>query len=180
MKYYQPKSNYDLYLYDEESSTDKECKKTPLKPKINQFEYIRKIKKERSKIQTNPNYISVQPENPTSKLKIMKISTCSNINGTTLNDSFRHKNEKNKKINCSNHNHFKKYNNNKLNIIKIQKYSASESNENKKEFAFVNKKTYRTPEELNKFAYLAIANRYDDGISYPDSTSNISRVSFLG
>ena len=151
MKYYQPKSNYDLYLYDEESSTDKECKKTPLKPKINQFEYIRKIKKERSKIQTNPNYISVQPENPTSKLKIMKISTCSNINGTTLNDSFRHKNEKNKKINCSNHNHFKKYNNNKLNIIKIQKYSASESNENKKEFAFVNKKTYRTPEELNKY-----------------------------
>ena len=92
MKYLSQKDNDDLYLYDENSSSDKECKKTPLKPKINQFEYICKIKKERSKIQTNPNYMSVQPENPTSKLKFMKIST-PKIE-TTLNDSFRHKKEK--------------------------------------------------------------------------------------
>ena len=34
MKYYQPKSNYDLYLYEEESSTEKECKNNNMCKKI--------------------------------------------------------------------------------------------------------------------------------------------------
>ena len=151
MKYLSQKDNDDLYLYDENSSSDKECKKTPLKPKINQFEYICKIKKERSKIQTNPNYMSVQPENPTSKLKFMKIST-PKIE-TTLNDSFIHNNEKkNKKINYSYHNFTKKYNNNnKINLNKVQKNLKNKENETKDELPFSHKKTYRSPEELNKY-----------------------------
>ena len=118
LKYFNPKNNLDLYLYDDDSFSDRECKKTPLKPKINQFEYIHKIKKERSKIQTNPNYLSVEPEH--SKKKFLKILT-PKIE-ITLNDSFRHKNKTlNKKINYSNYNSNRiKKNNNKINL-KIKK-----------------------------------------------------------
>ena len=146
IKYFSPKSNYDLYLYEDESFSDKECRKTPLKPKINQFEYIRKIKKERSKIQTNPNYISMEPEN-SSKKKFLKILT-PKIE-ITLNDSFRHKSKKlNKKINYTNYNsnRIKKFNNNKINL-KIKKNSEINNDEN----IYTYKKNYRTPEELNKY-----------------------------
>ena len=146
IKYFSPKSNYDLYLYEDESFSDKECRKTPLKPKINQFEYIRKIKKERSKIQTNPNYISMEPEN-SSKKKFLKILT-PKIE-ITLNDSFRHKSKKlNKKINYTNYNsnRIKKFNNNKINL-KIKKNSEINNDEN----IYTYKKNYRSPEELNKY-----------------------------
>ena len=143
LKYFSPKNNFDLYLYDDESFSDRECKKTPLKPKINQFEYIHKIKKERSKIQTNPNYLSVEPEH--SKKKFLKILT-PKIE-ITLNDSFRHKNKTlNKKINYSNYNSNRiKKNNNKINL-KIKKNSNINS-----ENEYTHKKSCRSPEELNKY-----------------------------
>ena len=140
IKYFSPKHNYDLFLYDDESFTDKECKKTPLKPKINQFEYILKIKKERSKIQTNPNYMSVEPEKPSKKLKFIKILTPKIEN--TINDSFRRKNKKlNKKINYTNYNinRIKKFNNNK---IKLNNFKDDD-------YFFSYKKNYRSPDELN-------------------------------
>ena len=142
IKYFPPKHNYDLYLYDDESFNDKECKKTPLKPKINQFEYIIKIKKERSKIQTNPNYMSVEPEKSSKKLKFIKILTPKIEN--TINDSFRRKNKKlNKKINYTNYNmnRIKKFNNNKINLNNIKN----------DDYFYSHKKIYRTPNELNKY-----------------------------
>ena len=90
IKYFSPKmNNDDLCFLDEEISFDKECRKTPLKPKINQFEYIRKIERERSKIQTSPNYTSVHVSKPSSKFMRKPCSKSE----TFLNDSFRHKNE---------------------------------------------------------------------------------------
>ena len=145
LKYFTPKNNLDFYIYDEESFSDRECKKTHLKPKINQFEYIHKIKRERSKIQTNPNYLSVEPEN-TSKKKFIKILT-PKIE-ITLNDSFRHKNKKlNKKINYTNYNsnRIKKFKYNKINL-KLKKNSDINS-ENECKY----KKNYISPEELNKY-----------------------------
>ena len=142
IKYFSSKHNYDLYLYDDDSFTDKECKKTPLKPKINQFEYILKIKKERSKIQTNPNYMSVEPEKPSKKLKFIKILTPKIEN--TINDSFRRKNKKlNKKINYTNYNinRIKNFNNNKINL----------NNNKNDEYLYSHKKNYRSPDELNKY-----------------------------
>ena len=153
IKHFSPNQNDDLY--DEEISSDKEYKKTPLKPKINQFEYIRKIKKERSKIQSNPNYTSVQPLNSTSKFMKIPISKTE----TTLNDSFRQKNEKKIKkfnyLNC-NLNQLKKYTNNKINLNKVKVNSIkssrySESVGTNDEYPFSHKKTYRSPDELYKY-----------------------------
>ena len=154
IKNFSPNQN-KLYidLNDEESSYEKECKKTPLKPKINQFEYIKKIKKERSKIQTNPNYLSVQPEKATKKIKFMKIS--SPKIKTTLNDSFRHKvDKKSKLINyiTYNINHIKKFNNNKINLNKIKDNKKFlKTNDNKDESPYSYKKNCRSPEELNRY-----------------------------
>ena len=153
IKYFSPKNNNDdLCLFDEEISFDKDCKKTPLKPKINQFEYIRKIERERSKIQTSPNYTSVHVSKPSSKF--MK-KYCSKSE-TLLNDSFRHKNEyKNNKENYaySSINQKKKFNNNKINLNKMKKYSikTADSHETKDEYPFSHRKTYRSPDELNKY-----------------------------
>ena len=143
--------DFDLYLYDEESFSDKECKRTPLKPKINQFEYIRKIKKERSKIQTNPNYISVQPEKATKKIKFMKIS--SPKIETTLNDSFRHKLEKKSKLinyTSYNINHIKKFNN-KINIKIKGKDKYLKNNDNNDEKPHSYKKSCLSPSDLNRY-----------------------------
>ena len=149
LKYFPSKNVDDLYLYEEESLSDKECKKAILKPKINQFEYIRKIKKERSKIQTNPNYLSVQPENPSKKVKFIKILT-PKID-ITLNDSFRHKNKKiNKKINYTNYNgnRIQNFNNNKINLNKIKINTENNVGE---EYILSHKKHFRSPEAFNKY-----------------------------
>lgn len=153
IKYFSPKQNNDdMCLLDEEISSDRECRKTPLKPKINQFEYIRKIEKERSKIQTSPNYTSVHASIPSSKFMRKPCSKSE----TYLNDSFRHKNEY--KTNKENYAYYssnqkKKFNNNKINLNKIKKNSikTSDSHETKDEFPFSHRKTYRSPDELNKY-----------------------------
>ena len=154
IKYISPKINSkdDLCLFDEEISFDKDCKKTPLKPKINQFEYIRKIERERSKIQTSPNYTSVHVSKPSSKFLRKPCSKSE----TLLNDSFRHKSEyrNNKEGSAySSINQKKKFNNNKINLNKIKKNSikTSDSHETKDEYPFSHRKTYRSPDELNKY-----------------------------
>ena len=153
IKYFSPKmNNDDLCFLDEEISFDKECRKTPLKPKINQFEYIRKIERERSKIQTSPNYTSVHVSKPSSKFMRKPCSKSE----TFLNDSFRHKNEYiNNKENYaySSINQKKKYNNNKINLNKIKKNSikTADSHETKDDYPFSHRKTYRSPDELNRY-----------------------------
>jgi hypothetical protein len=153
IKYFPPKNtNDDLCLFDEDISFDKDCRKTPLKPKINQFEYIRKIERERSKIQTSPNYTSVHVTKPSTKFMRKHCSKSE----TLLNDSFRHKNEyKYSKENSaySSINQKKKYYNNKINLNKIKKNSIKtvDSHETKDEYPFSHRKTYRSPDELNRY-----------------------------
>ena len=160
INYFSTNHNDDSYLYGEESYTDRLYKEIPfnLKPKINQFEYIRKIKKERSKIQTSPDFTSVETPNPVSKF--MKKTTTKNED--TLNDSFRRKNyKKNKKKAHSCYNvdeQIEYYNNNNnkncLNKLKNNSVKSSRFSETigtSDEYPFSHRKNYRSPDELNKY-----------------------------
>ena len=152
IKFYSPNHNnihINLHIQNNvEISSDKENKKIQ-KPKINQFEYIHKIKKEINKIKTEPNnYLSVQAVSPKSKInhKIMSPKLT-----TTLNDSFRHTNKKKiKQRNYSNSiNH--KNDEKKINLKKFGKKLVNLNIKTKDEFCPDERKTHRSPEELDYY-----------------------------
>ena len=138
IKHHSPPVNNNI-----ESSPEKDKKnRKELKPKINQFEYINKIKKERYKIKTEPNYLSVQAKSTSSKLSTIispKITT-------TLNDSFRHSNKKIKKRIYTPHNSKKE---NKINLKKVGKKLINLNIKTKDEYPYAERKTHRSPDELH-------------------------------
>ena len=150
IKYYSPNHNnnpnINKYLNKKEITSGKVTKK-PKKPKINQFEYIYKIKKEINKIKTEPNnYLSVQENRPKSinsnKIISPKLTK-------TLNDSFR-SNKKLKKNMYSN----KTYNERKvqkINLKKVRKQLINLTIKTKDELPFSKKQNHRSPEELHYY-----------------------------
>ena len=156
IKFYSPNHNkmhINLHTQaniDNSPEKEKENKKTKIKkPKINQFEYIYKIKKEINKIKTEPNnYISAQAVSPKSKLnhKILSPKLTK-----TLNDSFRHNNKKKlKKRNYSNSYNNKK-DEKKINLKKFGKKLINLNIKAKEENNLDMRKTHRSPEELHYY-----------------------------
>ena len=154
IKFYSPnhnKININLRTQNNvDNSPEKENKKIQKqKPKINQFEYIYKIKKEINKIKTEPNnYISAQAVSPKSKLNQKIISPKLT---KTLNDSFRHNNKKKlKKRNYSNSYNNKK-DEKKINLKKFGKKLINLNIKTKEENNLDIRKTHRSPEELQYY-----------------------------
>ena len=150
IKFYSPNhKNIHINLHIQnniEISSDKENKKIQ-KPKINQFEYIYKIKKEINKIKTEPNnYISTQTVSPKSKLNHKIISPKLT---KTLNDSFRNNNKK--KIKKRNHTYNIKKEEKKINLKKFGKKLINLNIKAKEEYYIDERKTHRSPEELHYY-----------------------------
>ena len=148
IKYYSPNHNNvtNLHLKKVEISSDKSSQKIK-KPKINQFEYIHKIKKEINKIKTEPNnFLSVQTKSPKSTIT----NKCSTSKLTkTLNDSFRRKNKKIKKRIYSNTINNTK--DKKVNLKKVGKKLINLRIKTPNENFLEKKKAHRSPEELHYY-----------------------------
>ena len=119
-------------------------KKRTLKPKVNQFEFIQKIQKEKKKL---PYHIETSNHN---KRQLNKnLSTSSKINDSFRHKSASYKQSENNKINSSENNILE------INDLKEKKYPTiqfqEKDTENSEDFPFANKKNYRKPEELNEF-----------------------------
>ena len=163
-----PKLNNCQTLYNDDLLS---AKKQKLKPKINQFEYLQKIKKIRDKNEHKQKIgLSMITKKRSFLLDDDEFENLDNINlnnnkdynecknNPTLNESFRHKN-KTKNINnnfygCNNH-----YKDNNKYTIKEKTESNREKrvqnlnkfNFNEDEFPYANKKSYRSPEEIHKY-----------------------------
>ena len=142
-----PKINNYMFSLDEYNNN--EDKPSPLrakklKPSVNPFEFINRINNEKKKLNINsqfsPQHININHSNNIfQKRKIKSVNS-------ELNDSFRHKNSRDK----SNNVYFdknmklknKSYNNN------INKRSIDDFQD---EFPFANKKNQRTSEEIKKY-----------------------------
>ena len=150
IKYHSPNHNNmknNFNLNKEDISSDKDNKRIK-KPKINQFEYIYKIKKEISKIKTEPNnYISVHAKSP--KSTINNKFTSSKIT-TTLNDSFRQNRTKIKKRTYSNANSTNRKDK-KINLKKFGKKLINLKIKTKDEMFFSQRKTHRSPKQLHYY-----------------------------
>ena len=119
-------------------------RKRILKPKVNQFEFIQKIQKEKKKL---PYHIETSNHN---KRQLNKnLSTTSKINDSFRHKSASYKKSENNKINSSENNIFD------MNDLKQKKYPTiqfqEKDTENSEDFPFAKKKNYRKPEELNEF-----------------------------
>ena len=146
INYYSPNHN-NLPINKEEISSEKDTKKIK-KPKINQFEYITKIKKEINKIKTEPNnYLSVQTKSP--KSTINNRFTTSKLT-TTLNDSFRQSKKKIKKRIYYNTNSTKRKDK-KINLKKVGKKLINLNIKTKNENIFHQRNTHRSPEDLHYY-----------------------------
>ena len=150
IKYYSPNHiniNTNYHFKNDDISLEKE-KKLIKKPKINQFEYIQKIKNEINKIKTEPNnYLSVQTNSPKS---IINHKILSQKLATTLNDSFRNnKNQLRKKV-YSNRNS-NKSKEKKINLKGFGKKLINLNIKTKEEYYLCEKKTHRSPEELHYY-----------------------------
>ena len=146
INYYSPNHN-NLPINKEEISSEKDTKKIK-KPKINQFEYITKIKKEINKIKTEPNnYLSVQTKSP--KSTINNRFTTSKLT-TTLNDSFRQSKKKIKKRIYYNTNSTKRKDK-KINLKKVGKKLINLNIKTKNEKIFHQRNTHRSPEDLHYY-----------------------------
>ena len=148
IKYYSPNHNNitNLHLNKVEISSDKSCQKIK-KPKINQFEYIHKIKKEINKIKTEPNnFLSVQTKSPKSTIN----NKCTSSKLTkTLTESFRQKNKKIKKrIYSATINNTK---DKKINLKRVGKKFINLRIKTKNDNFLEQKKTHRSPEELHYY-----------------------------
>ena len=118
------------------------------KPKINQFEYITKIKKEINKIKTEPNnYLSVQTKSP--KSTINNRFTTSKLT-TTLNDSFRQSKKKIKKRIYYNTKSTKRKDK-KINLKKVGKKLINLNIKTKNENIFHQRNAHRSPEDLHYY-----------------------------
>jgi hypothetical protein len=114
--------------------------KKPLKPQINQFEYLNRIQEEQKKLPTHKNEFSPNREN----------SKCMNNNGNELklSDSFRHETKNNifsnncKKISKNSIEHYLTKKEKKAKIIEEYKDD---------EFPFSHRKSYRSPKEIYKY-----------------------------
>ena len=129
--------NHNIISLDNDINvkSPKEKKKT-YKQKINQFEFINKIRKEHQKISSS----DIRPN----------LSKKINNNSNSLNDSFRHKNSNNKnevKILKNN------YLDNKENPIYIQR-SSEETQSTNDNYPYSHKKSHRSTEELRNFLRL--------------------------
>ena len=156
IKFYSPNHNHNnihINLHTQinaDNSQRTENNKIKIKKqKINQFEYIQKIKKEINKIKTEPNnYISAQAVSPKSTInhKILSPKLTK-----TLNDSFRHTNKnKLKKRNYSNSCGGKK-DEKKINLKKLGKKLINLNIKTKVENNLDKRKTHRSPEELHYY-----------------------------
>ena len=119
-------------------------RKRILKPKVNQFEFIQKIQKEKKKL---PYHIETSNHNKRQHNK--NLSTSSKINDSFRHKSASYKKSENNKINSSENNIFD------MNDSKQKKYPTiqfqEKETENSEDFPFAKKKNYRKPEELNEF-----------------------------
>ena len=147
IKYYSPNNiniNTNYHLNSNDFYSEKEKKKIK-KPKINQFEYIQKIKKEINKIKTEPNnYLSVQANSPKSELNHKILSPKLT---TTLNDSFR-RNKKQMRKKVYSNPHSNKSKEKKINLKRFGKKLINLNIKTKEEFCSGERKTHRSPEEL--------------------------------
>ena len=147
IKYYSPNNiniNTNYHFNSNDFNQEKE-KKQIKKPKINQFEYIQKIKKEINKIKTEPNnYLSVQANSPKSVLNHKILSPKLT---TILNDSFRH-NKKQKRKKVYSNPHSNKSKEKKINLKRFGKKLINLNIKTKAEYFQDKRKTHRSPEEL--------------------------------
>ena len=174
--FFNPKQNnyllYDEYLDETNPKTLNNNK--VLKPKVNQFEFIHKIKNEQKKL---PTYIDNQAD---SNLNLNNNNTNNNTNHTNqtnntndyfqnkinggpkknlkseLNDSFRHKNNLRNKNNVNN----KQYNNNYIhnkNNYHNHKYNHNQNSKNilvhneNNNFSYNDKKNHRSSDEIRRY-----------------------------
>ena len=141
-------NNYNNFINSNEENQltlDITKKRKPkLKPKVNQFEFIKKIQIEQKKL---PFHIETSNHN---KRQLNKnLSTSSKINDSFRHKSATYKSNENNKINSSENNIFD------INESKpIKKYTTiqfEENSENTEDFPFAKKKHNRKPQELNEF-----------------------------
>jgi hypothetical protein len=140
-------TNTNIVTNPDTQVSNKNFKKKPLKPQINQFEYLNKIQKEQKKL---PGHKNDQTLKGVEKLrKYLK----TNDNDSKLSDSFRHttkiytnksnnlyKENQNFQRNSVDYNHLKKEKRQKL----IEEFKDDE-------FPFSHRKSYRSPQEIYKF-----------------------------
>ena len=173
--FFNPKQNnyllYDEYLDETNPKTLNNNK--VLKPKVNQFEFIKKIKNEQKKL---PTYIDNQADsnlnlnnntnnntNHTNQTNNTNDYFQNKINGgpkknlkSELNDSFRHKNNLRNKNNVNN----KQYNNNYIhnkNNYHNHKYNHNQNSKNilvhneNNNFSYNDKKNHRSSDEIRRY-----------------------------
>ena len=143
-----PKINNYMFSLDENYNSNEEkpypLKAKKLKPSVNPFEFINRINNEKKKLNINsqfsPQHININhSENIFQRKKIKSVNS-------ELNDSFRHKNSRDKNNNIYFNKNIKLKNkscNNELNKKSIDDFQD--------EFPFAHKKNHRSSEEIKKF-----------------------------
>ena len=140
--------NHNIISLDKQSLSPKSPERKKIyKPQVNQFEFLKKIKKEQQKLSSND-------------LKPFLNKKMNKSNSYSLNDSFRHKNN-NKNININYNNNYNNggkilknnyigSNNNKENGIYIQSPNEDTQSTNDN-YPYSHKKSHRSTEELKIF-----------------------------
>ena len=127
--------NHNALSFDNQSMSPKS--KKIFKPRVKQFEFIKKIKKEQQKLSSTNN---IRPN--------LSKKGDNNSNSYSLNDSFRHKNNQNKK---------KVLKNNYIKNEEKPEYAPRISDETQStndNYPYSHKKSHRTQEELKNFLKL--------------------------
>ena len=133
-------TNTHVITNQESQQVNKYLIKKPLKPQINQFEYLNRIQEEQKKLPTHKFEFSPKRENG----KYMN----TNENELKLSDSFRHETKNNiitnncKKISKNSMEHF---------LTKKEKRAKIIEEYKDDEFPFSHRKSYRSPKEIYKY-----------------------------